>query len=107
MHREKSRLLKSAGTFLVVLVPTACGASAGERASGGGLACGSELVCDPATQYCSVSLGGPVGVPATYACAGVPDACPSPATCECVGGMRIGCECTVSDGLISVICRAP
>lgn len=71
-----------------------------------GLACGPNLVCDPTTQYCSVFFGGPVGVPPSYACADLPEDCPSPPTCEYIR-TGIGCKCAESDGRITVTCTAP
>lgn len=72
----------------------------------GGFACGPDTVCDRTTQYCYVLFGGPRGVPPSYTCVALPDRCPSPPTCECIPA-GIGCECTKSDGGITVTCTAP
>ncbi len=73
---------------------------------GGGFACGPDLVCDPTTQYCSALFGGPPGVPPGYSCVDVPNV-PPPLTCETIPNIGIGCECTESDGGVTVTCTAP
>lgn len=81
-----------------------------EEDAAGTFACGPKLFCDGSTQYCAVSTGGPVGIPPAqhdYRCADLPSDCPSPATCECMTNISIGCECTESDGNITVTCKAP
>ena len=70
------------------------------------LACGPQLTCDPAKQYCSILTGGPVGVPPSYACTALPAACGGTPTCECIGAV-IGCTCTGISGRVSVTCTAP
>ena len=103
------------GGILAAIIAMACGTAtqpatiAGvSRVSiaGQAFACGPELVCNPATQYCSVFAGGPVGVPKSYACAALPDNCLSNPSCNCLPE-RIGCTCDQSDGRITVTCTAP
>jgi hypothetical protein len=82
------------------------GAARALLGAGGAFACGPDLACNPATQYCYVSIGGPTGVPPGYRCVDVPDVAP-PLTCETVPNIGIGCECTESDDGITVTCTAP
>ena len=74
-------------------------------AAGGTFACGPDLTCDPTTQYCWVVIGGPKGVPPSYSCVDVPDV--GWPTCESIPDIGVGCECTESDGGITVTCTAP
>ncbi len=73
---------------------------------GDGFACGPDLICDPAAQYCYVLIGGPKGVPNDYSCVDI-SAEGSLPTCETIPNIGIGCECTESDGGITVTCTAP
>ena len=74
--------------------------------AGGGLACGPDLICNPATQYCHVLIGGPKGVPPGYNCVDVPIVGPEP-TCDTIPDIGLGCECTDADGGVTVTCTAP
>lgn len=76
-----------------------------ETGSMTGFSCGPTLVCSPATQYCSVQIGGPAGTPPTYACVDVSGA--TPPTCENIGDVTIGCECVEAGGGVTVTCTAP
>lgn len=112
MRRANTQLLMSLGAVVVVvLLGTAAGgflpvnAGGGDGGGDGGLACGPNLVCNPATQYCSVLFSGPMVTP-NYACADLPEDCPSPPTCECIRA-GIGCDCTESDSRVTVTCTAP
>ena len=71
-----------------------------------GFACGSDITCDPAAQYCYVMIGGPKGVPPGYHCVDVPSVT-SPLTCETIPDIGIGCNCTESDSGVTVTCTAP
>jgi hypothetical protein len=70
------------------------------------LACGPQLTCDPAKQYCSILVGGPVGVPPSYSCTALPAGCGAIPTCECIRP-PIGCSCAEASGGLSVTCTAP
>ncbi len=72
----------------------------------GGFACGPDLGCNPATQYCNILIGGPKGVPTSYSCVDVSDV-GSRLTCETIPNIGIGCECTEADGEVTVTCTAP
>ena len=74
--------------------------------AGSGFACGPDLACNPTTQYCSVLIGGPKGVPPSHSCVDVLDVGPWP-TCESIPDIGVGCECAESDGGIRVACTAP
>lgn len=74
--------------------------------AGGGFACGPDLACEPATQYCAVVIGGPKGVPPGYGCVAPPEAIFSP-TCENIPDIGAGCECQELNGGITVTCTAP
>jgi hypothetical protein len=82
------------------------GAARALLGAGGSFACGPDLACSSVTQYCSVVIGGPKGVPPGYSCVDVPDVAP-PLTCETIPDIGIGCECTESDGGVTVTCTAP
>lgn len=87
------------GAFLPVY------AGGDESKSDQGLACGPNLVCNPAAQYCSVLYGGPVGVPPSYTCADFPAGSPPIPNCDNLN--VTGCKCTESFGHITVTCLAP
>lgn len=72
----------------------------------GGFACGPDIGCNPATQYCNILIGGPKGVPSSYSCVDVSDV-GSRLTCETIPNIGIGCECTEADGEVTVTCTAP
>jgi hypothetical protein len=74
--------------------------------AGGGFACGPNLACDPSTQYCSVVVGGPKGVPPGYSCVDVSAVTAAP-TCETIPAIGVGCECTEANGGVTVTCTAP
>lgn len=74
--------------------------------AGGGFACGPDLACDPATQYCAVVIGGPKGTAPGYSCVDLPDAF-SPPTCERIADIIGGCACQQSNGGVTVTCAAP
>lgn len=109
LFRQASLLLSVAALF-AVLLPNPGGTDSGDGAGGGArgqtFACGPKVVCNPTTQYCSRSSGGPVGVPEHYSCVPLPKNCPPTPTCGCIQ-TEIGCTCTESGGHITVICTAP
>ena len=78
-----------------------------DRATGimNGSPCGPDLACN-ATQYCSVLIAGPKGVPPSYRCVEAPGAGPSP-TCKTIPDPGVGCKCIELNGGITVTCTAP
>jgi len=72
--------------------------------SGAATACSS---CNFATQYCSVTVGGPVGNPPSYQCVSLPAGCGSSPTCACLQGVACASQCTQSDGGLTATCFAP
>jgi hypothetical protein len=72
----------------------------------GQFACGG-LVCETGNQYCQHTLSDVSGVPDTYNCIFLPQACgaqPSP-TCACLTGESCGMSCTQApDGTITLTC---
>jgi hypothetical protein len=74
--------------------------------AGGGFACGPDITCNPASQYCNILIGGPKGVPPGYECVDVAGVGPG-LTCDTIPDPGIGCECTEADGGVTVTCTAP
>ena len=70
-----------------------------------GLVCGPDLTCDAETQYCSVVVGGPMGMATGYTCVDVPDVPPAP-SCETIM-VPIGSECSDSEAGAVVTTHAP
>lgn len=70
----------------------------------GMFACGIGF-CDASMYYCQKSLSDVGGVPDSYTCAPLPDACnPGPATCACLAGVACGDMCAEADGGLTVTC---
>jgi hypothetical protein len=65
-----------------------------------GFACG-PLTCDPATQYCSETVGGINGP--GYNCSAIPTACQLTPTCACIN--IPACTCTEQGGAVTVQCQ--
>lgn len=76
-----------------------------DASTGGSFSCGG-VMCNSATQYCSVTMNGPSNTNAN--CQDVPFGCTSGATCGCVqqfdGGL-FGCSCADNGGRVTVTCR--
>lgn len=81
-------------------------ASQARHIEGEDFACGPDLTCDSATQYCYEIFGGPKGVAPGYKCVDVSGAV-SPPTCETIPDIGIGCECTDTADGVKVTCTAP
>lgn len=58
--------------------------------------CGDKT-CQAQSQYCQTTSGGPVGVPISYACKGLPTACQSARTCACLAQQNVAGSCTMTD----------
>ncbi len=103
-------VLATAALFAGCASPTQPGTTTNNRPTlpdARGLACGADLVCNAATQYCSVMRGGPVGVPPSYACTALPQNCSPTPTCQCLQ-VAIGCSCAEPErGRLTVTCNAP
>lgn len=67
-------------------------------------ACGDDLECTVATEYCQETFPGVKGAPITYACQDMPAACADMVDCPCLTaelGLMFGATCmeTVPDGI--------
>jgi hypothetical protein len=58
-------------------------------------ACGPDLTCATATQYCESFTGGPIPDP-TYTCFDYPDLCTDTPTCACLAAAGFTGPCTAS-----------
>lgn len=79
------------------------GDSTGET-GGAAFACGDELECDLATQYCQEQISDVGGEPNTYQCIALPDGCGKANSCDCLTDEPCGdfdlCEMTREGGSI-------
>jgi hypothetical protein len=80
----------------------------GGAGGGGGASAAGCSGCNYATQYCAVTVGGPVGAQPSYQCASLPAACASDPSCACLSG-KVGCGnlCSQADGGVTITCQAP
>lgn len=78
--------------------------SGGSESGGSAFACGDELECDPATQYCQRQVSDIGGEPDGYQCLDLPEACGGVIGCECLAEEPCGefdlCEETKDGGVI-------
>jgi hypothetical protein len=79
----------------------------GGAGGGGGSAVGGCAACNYAAQYCSVTVGGGVGLPPSYQCQPLPAACATNPTCACLSGKACTNQCTETDGGVTATCYAP
>jgi hypothetical protein len=81
------------------------GDSGGSSETGGGaFACGDDLECDLATQYCQRQISDVVGEPDGYQCVALPEGCGGVNSCDCLADAQCGefdlCEMTPEGGSI-------
>lgn len=64
--------------------------------------------CNHATDYCQITIGGPVGSSPSYACITLPAACGTSPSCGCLAGVACGNQCigTAVTGL-TINCFVP
>jgi hypothetical protein len=78
--------------------------SSGSESGGSGFACGEELECDPAAEYCQRQVSDVGGEPDTYQCLPLPKACEGEIACDCLDGEACAefdlCEETKDGGVI-------
>jgi hypothetical protein len=78
--------------------------SSGSESGGSGFACGEELECDPAAEYCQRQVSDIGGEPDTYQCLPLPKACEGEIACDCLDGEACAefdlCEATKDGGVI-------
>ncbi|MEB2312872.1 MAG: hypothetical protein OZ921_08800 [Sorangiineae bacterium] len=79
-----------------------CAKRCGCASTASTFACGSELSCDSATQYCSIASGGPCCNPPRYSCEPVPAACKNDVTCGCIEAEVGAQECSDSGRGVTV-----
>lgn len=66
-------------------------------------ACGDELTCLAAGQYCDVFVPGVKGPPIVYTCADTPMACLGDYTCDCLAAQGIEGDCqAATDGSLTI-----
>ncbi|HET6146289.1 MAG TPA: Kazal-type serine protease inhibitor [Polyangia bacterium] len=65
-------------------------------------------LCNHATDYCQISIGGPAGSPPSYACLTLPPACGASPSCACLTAVACSSVCAgvAATGLF-VTCFAP
>jgi len=78
-----------------------CAADAGADAAVGCAA------CNPATAYCQITIGGPPGVPPSYACLTLPAGCGASPSCACLTSVACSSACATSATGLTVTCFAP
>jgi hypothetical protein len=92
--------------------------SAGGNASGGDAAAGAGgasetsdpcAACNPKTDYCQRTIGGPPGAMPHYQCLALPAGCGNKPSCSCLASVSCGAQCmaTAGDGLLMTTCLAP
>ncbi len=78
--------------------------SSGSESGGAGFACGDDLECDPAAEYCQRQVSDVGGEPDGYQCLPLPKACEGEISCDCLADEPCGefdlCEETKDGGAI-------
>jgi hypothetical protein len=75
------------------------GESSGSESGGGStFACGDAIECELATEYCQRQISDVVGMPDTYQCVPLPEACEGEGTCECLADEFCGEQCEEAPG---------
>jgi hypothetical protein len=72
--------------------------------------CGPTLRCQKNAQYCSITMGGPIGASPLYQCRATPTACLPTSTCACLQTQSIaGSSSCVQGGAgeLTITLQAP
>ena len=78
--------------------------SSSDSGGGAGFQCGEQLICAPESEYCQRQVSDVQGVPDSYQCLPLPEACDNQISCDCLDGEPCArfdlCEETQDGGVI-------